>query len=133
VGAAVAGRQVFGSQVEAEVLRLGLPLSEGLSVLGDGAAWIWNLAADYFQGATQLLDVWHGVEKVAQAGRVALGVGEELPSWLRQVKGKLVGNGYAGVCQTLGSLTVVAGASPPACAAVAEALNDFAGNQDRLG
>lgn len=131
--AAVEGREAFGARLEAEALRLGVPLSEGLSILGDGAEWIWNLAADHFHGAAQLLDVWHGVENVAQAGRVALGVGEEFQSWLRQAKGKLVGDGYAGVCETLGSLTAVAGASVQACAAVAEALNYFASHQERLG
>ena len=133
VVAAVEGREAFGVRVQAEALRLGLPLSEGLSILGDGAEWIWNLAADHFYGATQLLDVWHGVETLAQAGRVALGIGEEFQVWLGQAKGKLVGDGYAGVCQTLGSLTTVAGASVPACAAVAEALNYFATHQERLG
>ena len=131
--AAVEERQAFGTRVEAEALRLGIPLSEGLSILGDGAEWIWNLAADHFHGATQLLDVWHGVEHVAQAGRVVLGIGEAFPNWLQQAKGKLVGDGYAGVCQTLGSLTTVAGASLPACEAVAEALNYFASHQERLG
>lgn len=133
VVAAVEGREAFGTRVEAEALRLGIPLSEGLSILADGAEWIWNLAADHFHGAAQLLDVWHGIENVAQAGRVALGVGEDFQAWLRQAKGKLVGDGYAGVCQTLGSLTTVAEASLPACAAVAEALNYFASHRERLG
>lgn len=133
VVAAIEGREAFGLRVEAEALRLGIPLRVGLSVLGDGAEWIWNLAADHFHGATQLLDVWHGVENMAGAGRVALGVGEEFQSWLRQAKSKLVADGYAGVCEALGSLTAVATASPQACASVAETLSYFAGHQERLG
>jgi hypothetical protein len=133
VVAAVEGREAFGPRVEAEALRLPVPLSEGLSLLGDGAEWIWNLAADHFHGAAQVLDVWHGVENLAKAGRVALGVGEEFPAWLRQAKGQLVGDGYAGACEALGSLSTVAGASPPACEAVAGALNYFATHQGRLG
>lgn len=132
VVAAVEGREDFGLRVEDEALRLGVPLSEGLSVLGDGAEWIWNLAADHFYGAAQLLDVWHGAEKVAEAGRPAL-AGEEFSAWLQQAKEKLVGDGYVGVCEALASLTAVAAASGQACAAVAEALNYFAGQQDRLG
>ena len=133
VVAAVAGREEFGPLVEAEALRLGVPLGAGLSVLGDGAEWIWNLADDHFHGAAQVLDVWHGAEKLAAAGRAALGPGEGLQAWLRQAKGLLVADGYAGACAALGSLTAVAGASPPACAAVAEALNYFCGHRDRLG
>jgi hypothetical protein len=133
VVAAVEGREAFGPRVEAEALRLGVPLGEGLSVLGDGAEWIWNLAGDHFHGAAQALDVWHGAEKLAEAGRAALGAGEELQAWLRQAKGGLVGDGYAGACAALGALTAVAGASPQACAAAAEALNYFAAHRGRLG
>jgi hypothetical protein len=60
VVAAVEGREDFGVRVEAEALRLGVPLGQGLSVLGDGAEWVWNLAEDHFHGAAQVLDVWHG-------------------------------------------------------------------------
>lgn len=133
VVAAVQGRADFGLRLQDEALRLAVPLSEGLSLLGDGAEWIWNLAQDHFYGATQLLDIWHAVEKVAEAGRMALADGAEFSAWLGQAKEKLVGDGYAGVCQTLGSLTAVAAACPQACAAVAEALNYFAGQQERLG
>ncbi len=133
VVAAVAGREEFGMRLETEALRLAVPLSAGLSLLGDGAEWIWNLAEDHFYGAAQLLDIWHGVEHLAAAGRAALADGEPFQGWLRQAKEKLVGDGYAGVCQALASLSVVAGASRPACAAVAEALNYFAAQQGRLG
>jgi hypothetical protein len=131
--AAVEGREDFGLRLEAEALRLAVPLSEGLSLLGDGAEWIWNLAEDHFYGAAQVLDIWHAVENVAEAGRVALAGGEEFQAWLRQAKGKLLGDGYAGVCEALASLTAVEGARPQACTAVAEALNYFAGQQGRLG
>lgn len=133
VVAAVEGREAFGARVEAEALRLRVPLGEGLSLLGDGAEWIWNLAADHFHGAAQVLDVWHAAEHLARAGRAALGGGEGFAAWLRQAEGQLVGDGYAGACAALGALTAVAGADPPACAAVAEALNYFAGHQERLG
>jgi len=132
VVAAVEGREAFGLRVEAEALRLRVPLGEGLSVLGDGAEWVWDLAEDHFHGAAQVLDVWHGVENLAKAGRAALGGGEEFQAWLGQAKGKLVGDGYAGACEALGPLTAVAGANPAACAAVAEALNYFAGHQGRM-
>jgi hypothetical protein len=133
VVAAVATREEFGPVVEAEALRLGVPLGAGLSVLGDGAEWLWNLADDHFHGAAQVLDVWHGAEQLAAAGRAALGPGAEFGAWLRRAKGLLVADGYAGACQALGSLTSVAGANPAACAAAAEVLNYFCGHRGRLG
>jgi hypothetical protein len=133
VVAAVEGREAFGPRLEAEALRLGVPLGAGLSVLGDGAEWIWNLADDHFHGAAQVLDVWHAAQKLAEAARAALGAGEEFRAWLERAKGKLVADGYAGACEALGGLTAVAGAGPAACAAVAEALNYFCGHRGRLG
>jgi hypothetical protein len=132
VVAAVEGREDFGPRVETEALRLGVPLGEGLSVLGDGAEWIWNLAFDHFHGAQQALDVWHAAQKLAEAGRAALGAGEEFLAWLEQAKRKLVADGYAGACEALGALTAVAGASPAACTEVAAKLNYFAEHQGRL-
>jgi hypothetical protein len=132
VVAAVEGRRDFGVRVEAEALRLGVPLSGGLSVLGDGAGWVWDLAADHFHGAAEVLDVWHGVQKLAEAGRAALGDGEEFRAWLERAKGELVADGYDGACEALGSLAAAAGAGRAACAEVAAKLNYFAGHQDRL-
>jgi hypothetical protein len=131
--AAVQGREQFGPRVEAEALRLGVPLAEGLSVLGDGADWIWNLAEEHFHGATQVLDVWHGVEKLAEAGRAALGTGEAFGAWLAQARSKLVGDGYAGACEVLGSLGTAGGVSQEVCVEVASKLNYFASHRERLG
>jgi len=133
VVAAVEERTAFGTRVEAEALRLGIPLGAGLSILGDGAEWIWNLAADHFHGAAQVLDVWHGAEKLAEAGRQALGSGPELQRWLHGAKEKLVGDGYAGVCETLVTPLADAAAQGRLQAAAGEVLNYFAGHRDRLG
>jgi len=38
-------------------------------VLGDGAAWIWNLAGDQFPGAIQVLDRFHAKQKLCAAAK----------------------------------------------------------------
>ena len=104
----------------------------GLSVLGDGAEWIWNLAGELFAGAAQTLDVYHGCAQMAKAGRAGLGE-EGLSQWLDGARRKLIGEGYAGVCEVIAGLT----ADPPTCqrlgATAAEVLNYFCGHQGRLG
>jgi hypothetical protein len=132
VVAAVEPAAAFGPRAEAEALRLGVPVGAGLSVLGDGAEWLWDLAGDHFYGAAPVLGVWHGVEKLAEAGRAALGGGPPFLEWLGRAKGQLVADGYAGACEALAPLTAVAGASPAACAATAAALNYFCGHRERL-
>ena len=130
VVAAVEGRAAFGPRVEAGALRPGVPPGEGPSVLGDGAGWIGDLAADHFHGAAQVPDVRHGVRKLAEAGRAALGEG--FRAWLERAKGQPVADGDAGACQALAALSTRAGVSAAASAAVAGELSYFAGDRGRL-
>ena len=45
-----------------------------LVVLGDGAHWIWELAAEHFDAErTEIVDYWHAVEHVWTLGRALLG------------------------------------------------------------
>jgi hypothetical protein len=132
VVAAVEGRGDFGPRAEAEALRLGVPLGEGLSVLADGASWIWDLADDHFHGAAEVLDFWHAAENLAKAGRAALGDSQGFRAWLEEAKGGLAADGYLGACETLGTLSVRAALSEEAGQAVAEAWNYFASHQGRV-
>ena len=43
-------------------IRRGADHVRQLTVLGDGAAWIWGIAADKFPGATQIVDLFHARE-----------------------------------------------------------------------
>lgn len=140
VVAEVEEAQEFGKRCQDEAVRLGVlsavegvfVLVAGLSVLGDGAEWIWNLAGRVFVGAAQTLDVYHGCEQMAKVGRPAVGE-EGLKQWLGGARVKLVGDGYAGVCEVIAGLT----ADPQTCqrlgTTAAEVLNYFCGHQDRLG
>jgi hypothetical protein len=140
VVAEVEEAQAFGRRCQDEALRLGvlssvegvLVLVAGLSVLGDGAEWIWNLASQIFAGAAQTLDVYHGCEQMAKAGRAALGE-EALEQWLDGARVKLVGDGYVGVCEVIAGLTSGAQTCQQVGATAAEVLNYFCGHQSRLG
>ena len=46
-----------------------------LAVLGDGAAWIWNLADEHFPQAVQIVDWFHASERVWDLGRALYGEG----------------------------------------------------------
>jgi hypothetical protein len=130
VVAAVETRQEFGIRVEAEVERLGMPLSAGLSVLGDGAGWIWDLVADHFHGAACVLDFWHAAQHLAAAGRAALGETPAMQAWLQGAKRAVAGDGYAGACPMLAKAVGTDGVMGPE---VVKELNYFAGQQERLG
>ena len=63
----------FGKHWEALALKYGSLKSDNLAVLGDGAAWIWNLASACFPRAVQILDFFHASEYVAAVGADVLG------------------------------------------------------------
>jgi hypothetical protein len=52
----------FGSAVRQEAIGRGMSRAQRVVVLGDGAAWIWKLAADKFPFAVQILDLFHTLE-----------------------------------------------------------------------
>lgn len=102
VVAAVEGAEEFGTRVRSESRRLGRPDDGPLSVLGDGAEWIWKLVGRHFAGAEQVLDIFHALEHVAEWGRAGFGShNEALRGWLGQARRSLLGDGWAGFCEFL--------------------------------
>jgi len=65
--------QTFGWRLWQEAVRRGVLRSEEVVVLGDGAHWIWNIAATHFPQAIQIVDWYHASEYVWQAARAIWG------------------------------------------------------------
>ncbi len=56
-------------------------------VLGDGAVWIWNQAAQLFRGAVQILDWYHAMEHVWACGAALYGQGTaQSTRWVKQME-----------------------------------------------
>jgi hypothetical protein len=73
----------FGSLVYAEARRRGVDRAARLIVLGDGAPWIWNLAALHFPTAIEIVDLYHAREHLHALGAlVAPALGADHPGWL---------------------------------------------------
>ena len=56
-------------------LHCGLEQAQQVVVVGDGAPWIWNLAAEHFPGAVQILDLYHAKEHVWDVAHAVFGCG----------------------------------------------------------
>jgi len=54
----------FGSRIRAEGRRRGLGQAAKVVFIGDGAAWIWELARVNFPAAIFILDLYHALERV---------------------------------------------------------------------
>jgi hypothetical protein len=62
----------------------GVDGSRRVVVLGDGAVWIWNLAAELFPNRVEILDWYHADEHVSATARILYGEGTERAQQWRQ-------------------------------------------------
>jgi hypothetical protein len=74
---------VFGGLVKAEGIRRGADHVRQLTILGDGAAWIWGIATSKFPGATQIVDLFHAREHIHDLARqLEFMLGDRKDEWL---------------------------------------------------
>jgi hypothetical protein len=71
--AAIESAKDFGWRIYAEALRRGLQRALRVVVLGDGALWIWQLAALHFPGAIQIVDLFHALEHLGTLAKLLYG------------------------------------------------------------
>jgi hypothetical protein len=69
------GPEVLGQMVWAEASRRGWERAADTQVLGDGAPWIWNIAAEHFYDSHQVVDWYHATEHLATVARLLKGEG----------------------------------------------------------
>jgi hypothetical protein len=75
--------RVFADLVEAEGIRRGAGHVRQLTILGDGAAWIWNIATAKFPEATQIVDLFHAREHLHDLARsLEFMLGDHKQEWL---------------------------------------------------
>jgi hypothetical protein len=73
----------FAGLVEAEGIRRGAGHVRQMTILGDGAAWIWNIATAKFPGATQIVDLFHAREHLHDLARLLeFMLGDRKDDWL---------------------------------------------------
>jgi hypothetical protein len=112
--------------------RLGIVDMTTVTVLGDGAEWIWNAASRELPGAVQVLDIYHAAEHIADAARRRFGEGTaEAARWLERGRGLLLSDGWAGLCDHLGE-TLATDNGPDGRAALDDLMSYFATHTGRL-
>jgi hypothetical protein len=63
---AIETAEAFGQRLYAEAWQRGWERAEKKVVMGDGANWIWNLAALHFPGALEIVDLYHARQHLWQ-------------------------------------------------------------------
>ena len=98
----------FGQRLALVAHQQGGERAARVAVLGDGAAWIWNLAAEHLPHAVQIVDWFHASERIWLLGQGAVrrghrrdhGLGGVPVSALSRGSGAAAGRGLAnpGLC-----------------------------------
>jgi hypothetical protein len=80
----------FGDRLYDEALSRGLESAQTVCVIGDGAAWIWNIADFHFKGAIQIIDLFHAREHYWTVAKKCLsGDNQTLKKWTKKRRKEL--------------------------------------------
>jgi hypothetical protein len=85
----------FGPRIRRWAGRLGIRAPSAVTVLADGAEWIWNQAAAQLPGAAGLLDIYHACAHLSACGQQLYGEGaDEARAWLDETRAALLVGGW---------------------------------------
>ncbi len=87
----------FVARVRAETDRPGVTTASDVTVLGDGAEWIWNPAAAVLPQAAGVLDVYHAIEHVGAAVKAIWGESAEAATRRQAGVLAVMASGKAGI------------------------------------
>jgi hypothetical protein len=90
---------------EGGVVGRGLAVLREVTVLGDGARWIWDQAAEQFGARVEIVDVFHAAEHLQTAARALFGEGETAVHWAEARTQELLACGVAPVLAALRAAT----------------------------
>jgi len=98
-------------------------------LLGDGAAWIWNLAEEHLDRRIEIVDYWHAVEHLHTLATALYGEGEGATAWARERAGTLLLEGAEAV---LASLRGAHAPTPEAAAVLRVERSYFTKHAERM-
>jgi hypothetical protein len=105
--AAIEASEEFGQRWKAWRKRLGLLDASGVTVLADGAKWIWEETRKHLTHAEGVLDVYHALQHVAALGQSLFSEPSQAQTWTAHARQTLLRDGWAGIenlMDTLASL-----------------------------
>lgn len=100
--AVVRASDALGPQWRRAAARLGVKRTSEITVLADGAKWIWAEVEKSLPGAAGVLDIFHASEHL-HAAAVALRGPAEATAWHERSRRALLESGAAGVIESLGA------------------------------
>jgi len=101
-----------------------------VTVLGDGAAWIWNLADEHFGTRTEIVDYYHACEHLWKVANSVFGAATPAASaWARPLSDALL---TAGVAPVRTALTRLSSSDPTGAEVLRQEREYFRKNAARM-
>jgi hypothetical protein len=100
--AAIEDSETFASRWRGCVSRLGIVDTSQVTVLADGAEWIWKQSNIQLPGARGLLDIYHAIEHLSDTSKKLYGEGNsDAADWTNRGREALLTKGWSGLCDHL--------------------------------
>jgi hypothetical protein len=100
--AAIEKSDRFGTRWGRWTQRLGIRDTSRISVLADGARWIWEETSMHLAGASEVLDIYHALEHVADTAKLLYGEGTDAAgAWSDACRQELLCGGWPAIDQRL--------------------------------
>ena len=128
---AVETAEEFGKRIYLEAWKRGWSRAQKKVVMGDGAEWIWNLAAEHFPGAIQIVDIYHARQHLWELAR-RLHPNDEANqrAWMKRHRKRLLDEGK--IERLVGRLRSIKSASPEVAEKIRTEADYFERNAERM-
>lgn len=128
---AIETAQEFGQRLYAEAWKRGWSRAQKKVVMGDGAEWIWNLAAEHFPGAMQIVDLYHTRQHLWEVVRALYPDGAaKQKAWMRVHQKRLLDKGK--IPKLVRALRAIESGSPPVAEKIRTEAAYFERNAERM-
>jgi len=121
----------FGKRIYLEAWNRGWSRAQKKVVMGDGAEWIWNLAAEHFPGAIQIVDLYHARQHLWElARRLHLNDEGHQKAWMKVHQKRLLDNGK--IEKLVGVLRTIESGNPEVAEKLRTEADYFERNAERM-
>ena len=128
---AVETAQEFGRRLYREAGKRGWSRTQKQVVMGDGAEWIWNLAAEHFPGALQIVDLYHARQHLWELARRLYPDDEgKQKAWMKVHQKRLLDRGK--IEKLVGALRTIPSPNPEVAEKLRTEADYFARNGERM-
>jgi hypothetical protein len=121
----------FGKRIYLEAVKRGWSRAKKKVVIGDGAEWIWNLVAEHFPGAMEIVDLYHARQHLWAVARQLYPQEEvQQKAWMKVHQKRLLDRGK--IEKLVSVLRSIAGSNPAMAEKIRTEADYFERNAARM-